>query len=145
MAESKSEYDETYDPAKRRDDAAGLLANIRAKIGKPQCAAMCQKYILDKVDDENNDFFSLIIAKLLLDDNNYFSFMLLGVQKEKIITNDDLQMLNNLLSKFNKETRDFYEPIIPILVGKVFDTNKLKLYAQIKTELLEYYALNLSN
>jgi len=134
-----------YELNRRRDDAAGLLANIRAKLGKPSCAAMCQKYILDKINDENNDFFSLTIAKLLLDDTNYFSFMLLGVQKEKIITIDDLQMLNNLLSKFNKETIDFYEPIIPMLVGKEFDSNKLKIYVQIKTELLEYYALNLSN
>jgi hypothetical protein len=144
MAESKSES-ELYEPNKRRDDAAELLANIRAKISKPACEDMCQKYILDKVDDENNDFFSLIIAKLLLDDANYFSFMLLGVQKEKIITQDDLQMLNNLLSKFNNETRNFYGPIIPMLVGKEFDNNKLKLYVQIKMELLEYYVLNLSN
>ena len=100
---------------------------------------------MDNIDDENNDFFSLIIAKLLLDDTNYFSFMLLGVQKEKIITQDDLQMLNNLLSKFKKETIDFYEPIIPMLIGKEFDKNNLKMYVQIKTELLEYYALNLSN
>jgi len=134
-----------YEADRRRDDAAGLLANIRAKLGKPECAAMCQKYILDKVDDENNDFFSLTIAKLLLDDTNYFSFMLLGVQKEKIITIDDLQMLNNLLSKFNKETVDLYGPIIPMLVGKEFDKNKLKMYDQIKTELFEYYVLNLSN
>jgi hypothetical protein len=144
MAESKSESG-VYEPNRRCDDAAGLLANIRAKLGKPSCAAMCQKYILDNIDDENNDFFSLIIAKLLLDDTNYFSFMLLGVQKEKIITQYDLQMLNNLLSKFSKETIDFYEPIIPMLVGKEFDSNKLKIYVQIKTELLEYYALNLSN
>ena len=144
MAQSKSES-KLYEPNRRRDDAAGLLANIRAKIGKPECAAMCQKYILDKVDDDNNDFFSLIIAKLLLDDTNYFNFMLLGVQKEKIITEDDLQMLNNLLSKFDMETRKFYEPIIPILVGKSFNSNKLKIYAQIKTELLEYYVLNLIN
>jgi hypothetical protein len=134
-----------YEPNRRRDDAAGLLANIRAKIGKPACGDMCQKYILDNVDDENNDFFSLIIAKLLLDDTNYFNFMLLGVQKEKIISDLDLQMLNNLLSKFNKQTNDFFEPIIPMLVGKEFDNNKLKMYVQIKIELLEYYALNLAN
>ena len=134
-----------YEPNRRHDDAVGLLANIREKLGKPSCAAMCKKYILDNIDDENNDFFSLIIAKLLLDDTNYFSFMLLGVQKEKIITQDDLQMLNNLLSKFKKETIDFYEPIIPMLIGKEFDKNNLKMYVQIKTELLEYYALNLSN
>jgi hypothetical protein len=144
MAQSKSESG-VYEPDRRRDDAAGLLANIRAKIGKPECATMCQKYILDKVDDENNDFFSLTIAKLLLDDTNYFSFMLLGIQKEKIITQDDLQMLNDLLSKFNKETVDLYGPIIPMLVGKEFDTNKLKIYIKIKMELLEYYALNLAN
>jgi hypothetical protein len=144
MAQSKSES-KLYEPNRRRDDAAGLLANIRAKIGKPECAAMCQKYILDNVDDENNDFFSLIIAKLLLDDTNYFNFMLLGVQKEKIISDLDLQMLNNLLSKFDKQTNDFFEPIIPMIVGKEFDNNKLKMYVQIKIELLEYYALNLAN
>ena len=134
-----------YEPSKRRDDATGLLANIRYKIGKPACATMCEKYIADNVDDENNDFFSLIIAKLLLDDFNYFNFMLLGVQKENIITPKDVQMLNNLLSKFDKETRDSYGPIIPMLVGKSFDNKMLKLYTQFKTELFEYYLLNLSN
>ena len=143
-SESKSESG-VYKLNRRRDDAAGLLANIRAKHGKPSCAVMCIKYILDNIDDENNDFFSSIIAKLLLDDANYFGFMLLGVQKEKIITQDDLQMLNNLLSNFSKETIDSYEHIIPMLVGKEFDSNKLKIYVQIKTKLLEYYALNLSN
>ena len=30
-----------YEPNRRHDDAVGLLANIREKLGKPSCAAMC--------------------------------------------------------------------------------------------------------
>jgi len=143
MSEPNTE-DGLYEPKRRLEDAADLLARFRAEKGIVECTILCREYILNEVDNKDNDLLSLIISKLFLDDFNYFSFMLLGVQKEKPISEDDLQMLRNLLSKFNQETQTFYALIIPALLNTAFDINKRKIYINIKKELFqEYIKLNI--
>ena len=36
---------------------------------------ICEKYMNDNIDNENNDMLSLIIAELIFDDSTYFRFI----------------------------------------------------------------------
>ena len=126
--------------SKRKDEASVKLAYFRSIIGKPECINICEKYINDNIDNENNDMLSLIMSELIFDDSTYFRFIYISFQKDGIIIDpDEITILDNILSTLNKEIQTLYKPIIQTLLNKPFDTNMSIFYAQIKKRILQGY------
>ena len=130
----------TVSESKRKHEASLKLAYFRSIIGKPECINICEKYMNDNIDNENNDMLSLIMAELIFDDSTYFRFIYISFQKDGIITDlDEITILDNILSKLNEEIQTLYKPIIQTLLNKPFDTNMPIFYAQIKKRILQGY------
>ena len=124
----------------RKNSASRVLALFRAKIGMQECINICEKYINDGINNENNDILTLIMAELLFDDSTYFRFIFVSFQKDGIITDpDEISILDNILSKLNDEIQTLYKPIIQTLLNKPYDNKMLILYTQIKKRLLKGY------
>jgi len=140
--ESKPESNsECNSESERKYKASLKLAYFRLKIiGKPECINICEKYINDGINNKNNDMLSLLMAELLFDDSTYFRFIYISFQKDDIITDpDEITILDNILSKLNKEIQTLYKPIIKTLLNKPFDTNMSIFYAKIKKRILQGY------
>ena len=132
--------------SKRKHEASLKLAYFRSIIGKTECINICEKYMNDNIDNENNDMLSLIIAELIFDDSTYFRFIYISFQKDGIITDpDEITILDNILSTLNKEIQTLYKPIIQTLLNKPFDTNMPIFYAQIKKRILQGYVEMFNN
>jgi hypothetical protein len=126
--------------SKRKHEASLKLAYFRKIIGKSECINICEKYMNDNIDDENNDMLSLIMAELIFDDSTYFRFIYISFQKDSVITDPDkITILDNILSKLNDEIQTLYKPIIQTLLNKPFDTNMPIFYSQIKKRILKGY------
>jgi hypothetical protein len=126
--------------SKRKNEASLKLAYFRSIIGNIECINICQKYINDNIDNENNDMLSLIMSELIFDDSTYFRFIFISFQKDGIITDlDEITILDNILSKLNDEIQTLYKPIIQTLLNKPFDTNMPIFYSQIKKRILQGY------
>jgi hypothetical protein len=132
--------------SKRKHEASLKLAYFRKIIGKTECINICEKYILDDINNENNDMLSLIMAELLFDDSTYFRFIFVSFQKDGIITDpDQITILDNILSNLNDEIKTLYKPIIQTLLNKPYDDKMLILYDQIKKRLLKGYVEMFNN
>ena len=132
--------------SKRKHEASLKLAYFRSIIGKTECINICEKYMNDNIDNENNDMLSLIIAELIFDDSTYFRFIYISFQKDGIITDpDEITILDNILSTLNKEIQTLYKPIIQTLLNKPFDTNMPNFYSQIKKRILQGYVEMFNN
>jgi hypothetical protein len=132
--------------SKRKHEASVKLAYFRSIIGKTECINICEKYMNDNINDENNDMLSLIMAELIFDDSTYFRFIYISFQKDGIITDpDEITILDNILSTLNKEIQTLYKPIIQNLLNKPFDTNMPIFYAQIKKRILQGYVEMFNN
>ena len=130
----------------RKNEASLKLAYFQSIIGKSECINICEKYMNDNIDNENNDMLSLIIAELIFDDSTYFRFIYISFQKDGIITDpDEITILDNILSTLNKEIQTLYKPIIQTLLNKPFDTNMPIFYAQIKKRILQGYVEMFNN
>ena len=126
--------------SKRKHEASLKLAYFRSIIGKTECINICEKYINNNIDNENNDMLSLIMAELIFDDSTYFRFIFISFQKDGVITDpDEITILDNILSTLNEEIQTLYKPIIQTLLNKPFDTNMPIFYAQIKKRILQGY------
>ena len=126
--------------SERKREASLKLAYFRSIIGKTECINICEKYMNDNINDENNDMLSLIMAQLIFDDSTYFRFIYISFQKDGIITDpDEITILDNILSTLNKEIQTLYKPIIQTLLNKPFDTNMPIFCAQIKKRILQGY------
>ena len=126
--------------SKRKHEASLKLAYFRSIIGKTECINICEKYMNDNIDNENNDMLSLIIAELIFDDSTYFRFIYISFQKDGIITDpDEITILDNILSTLNEEIQTLYKPIIQNLLNKPFDTNMSIFYSLLKKRILEGY------
>ena len=124
----------------RKHEASLKLAYFQSIIGKSECINICEKYMNDNIDDENNDMLSLIMAKLIFDDSTYFRFIYVSFQKDGVITDpDEITILDNILSKLNDEIQTLYKPIIQTLLNKPYDDKMSILYYQIKKRLLKGY------
>jgi hypothetical protein len=124
----------------RKHEASLKLAYFRSIIGKSECINICEKYMNDNIDDENNDMLSLIMAKLIFDDSTYFRFIYVSFQKDGVITDpDEITILDNILSKLNDEIQSLYKPIIQTLLNKPYDNKMSILYYQIKKRLIKGY------
>jgi hypothetical protein len=124
----------------RKHEASLKLAYFRSIIGKSECINICEKYMNDNIDNENNDMLSLIMAKLIFDDSTYFRFIYVSIQKDGVITDpDEITILDNILSKLNDEIQILYKPIIQTLLNKPYDNKMSILYYQIKKRLLKGY------
>jgi hypothetical protein len=124
----------------RKTEASVELACFRSIIGKQQSINICEKYIYDGINNENNDLLSLIFSKLLFDDSTYFRYVLISFQKNGIIIDpDEIIILDNILSTLNEEIQTLYKPIVQNLLNKPFDDRMPIIYAQIKKRLLEEY------
>jgi hypothetical protein len=134
-SESDSESD-----SKRKYEASVKLAYFRSIIGKPECINICEKYINDGINNENNDMLSLLMAELLFDDSTYFRFIYISFQKDGIITDpDEIVILDNILSSLNQSIQTLYKPIIQTLLNKPFDSNMSIFYSQLKKRILQGY------
>jgi hypothetical protein len=123
-----------------KHEASLKLAYFRSIIGKSECINICEKYMNDNIDNENNDMLSLIMAKLIFDDSTYFRFIYVSIQKDGVITDpDEITILDNILSKLNDEIQILYKPIIQTLLNKPYDNKMSILYYQIKKRLLKGY------
>lgn len=132
--------------SKRKHEASLKLAYFRSIIGKTECINICEKYMNDNIDNENNDMLSLIMAELIFDDSTYFRFIYISFQKDGIITDpDEITILDNILSTLNKEIQTLYKPIIQTLLNKPFDTNMPIFYSQIKKRILQGYVEMFNN
>ena len=90
--------------SKRKREASVKLAYFRSIIGKSECINICEKYINDNIDNENNDMLSYIMAELIFDDSTYFRFIYISFQKDGVITDDNrivaaLETINTLKNK----------------------------------------------
>ena len=136
----------TVSESKRKNEASLKLAYVRSIIGKTECINICEKYMNDNIDNENNDMLSLIMAELIFDDSTYFRFIYISFQKDGIITDpDEITILDNILSTLNEEIQTLYKPIIQNLLNKPFDTNMPIFYAQIKKRILQGYVEMFNN
>jgi hypothetical protein len=130
----------------RKHKASLKLGYFRSIIGKSECINICEKYMNDDINNENNDMLSLIMAELLFDDSTYFRFIFVSFQKDGIITDpDEITILDNILSKLNDEIKTLYKPIIQTLLNKPYDNKMLILYNQIKKRLLKGYVEMFNN
>ena len=126
--------------SKRKHEASLKLAYFRSIISKSECINICEKYINEGINNENNDILSLIMAELLFDDSTYFRFIYVSFQKDGIITDpEEISILDNILSNLNNEIQTLYKPIIQTLLNKPYDNKMLILYIQIKKRLLKGY------
>jgi hypothetical protein len=126
--------------SKRKHEASIKLAYFRSIIGKTECINICEKYINDTINNENNDILSLIMAELVFDDSTYFRFIYISFQKDGIITDpDEIVILDNILSTLNNEIQTLYKPIIQTLLNKPFDSNMPIFYGQLKKRILQGY------
>jgi hypothetical protein len=124
----------------RKHEASLKLAYFQSIIGKSECINICEKYMNDNIDDENNDMLSLIMAKLIFDDSTYFRFIYVSFQKDGVITDpDEITILDNILSELNDEIKTLYKPIIQTLLNKPYDDKMSILYYQIKKRLIKGY------
>jgi hypothetical protein len=132
--------------SERKHEASIKLAYFKSIIGKTECINICEKYMNDDINNENNDMLSLIMAELLFDDSTYFRFIFVSFQKDGIITDpDEITILDNILSKLNDEIKTLYKPIIQTLLNKPYDNKMLILYNQIKKRLLKGYVEMFNN
>jgi hypothetical protein len=132
--------------SKRKHEASLKLAYFQSIIGKTECINICEKYILDNIDNENNDMLSLLMAELLFDDSTYFRFIFVSFQKDGIITDpDEIAILDNILFNLNNEIQTLYKPIIQTLLNKPYDNKMSILYYQIKKRLIKGYVEMFSN
>ena len=137
LYESKPESDSE---SERKYEASVKLAYFRSIIGKPECINICEKYINDGINNENNDMLSLLMAELLFDDSTYFRFIYISFQKDGIITDpDEIVILDNILSSLNQSIQTLYKPIIQTLLNKPFDSNMSIFYSQLKKRILQGY------
>lgn len=114
----------TVSESKRKNEASLKLAYVRSIIGKTECINICEKYMNDNIDNENNDMLSLIMSELIFDDSTYFRFIYISFQKDGIITDPvEITILDNILSTLNEEIQTLYKPIVQNLLNKPFDTN----------------------
>jgi len=126
--------------SKRKHEASLKLAYFRKIIGKTECINICEKYINDGIDNENNDMLSLIMAELVFDDSTYFRFIYILSQKDGIITDiNEITILDNILSNLNDQIKNLYKPIIQTLLNKPFDSNMPIFYSQLKKRILQGY------
>jgi len=126
--------------SKRKREASVKLAYFRSIIGKSECINICEKYINDNIDNENNDMLSYIMAELIFDDSTYFRFIYISFQKDGVITDpNEITILDNILSTLNEEIQTLYKPIIQTLLNKPFDTNMSIFYSLLKKRILEGY------
>ena len=126
--------------SERKREASLKLAYFRSIIGKTECINICEKYMNDNINDENNDMLSLIMAQLIFDDSTYFRFIYISFQKDGIITDpDEITILDNILSNLNDEIQTLYKPIIQTLLNKPYDDKMSILYYQIKKRLIQGY------
>jgi hypothetical protein len=124
----------------RKHEASLKLAYFQKIIGTSECINICEKYMNDDINNENNDMLSLIMAELLFDDSTYFRFIFVSFQKDGIITDPDkITILDNILSNLNDEIQTLYKPIIQTLLNKPYDDKMPILYYQIKKRLIKGY------
>jgi hypothetical protein len=124
----------------RKNEASLELACFRSIIGKQESINICEKYIYDGINNDNNDLLSLIFSKLLFDDSTYFRYVLISFQKNGIIIDpDEIIILDNILSTLNEEIQTLYKPIVKNLLNKPFDDRMPIIYGQIKKRLIEEY------